>query len=101
MRGDRLRKYREIQGLTQEELAERADLQPLQIWRYENGKTKPDGDTIANLAVALGISSDYLLGLTDEPTPHYRMGDLSPQEYRVLAAMRRGEVIEAIKEIVS
>jgi transcriptional regulator with XRE-family HTH domain len=38
------------------------------IGNYLNGKRMPDGDMIIDLAKALGVSSDYLLGLADNPT---------------------------------
>ena len=38
------------------------------IGNYLNGKRMPDGDMIVDLAKALGVSSDYLLGLADNPT---------------------------------
>ena len=100
MRGDRLRKVREARGYTQEELAEHLNIGSLQIWRYENGETEPKGDVVAKIAQYLNVSTDYLLGLTDNPMGHTE-NDLTPKEQRVLAAMRHGDVVEAIKVIVS
>lgn len=101
MRGDRLRRIREESNLTQDELAEMLGIGALQIHRYENEKTEPNGDIIAALAKSLSISSDYLLGLTDDPTPLALSGGLSTKERAVLAALRRGESVRAIKVIVA
>jgi transcriptional regulator with XRE-family HTH domain len=102
MRGDRLRDLREKQGKTQDELAEQLGIASLQIYRYENGKTRPDGDTVARIAVALNTSTDYLLGLTDDPIP---MGvfqsKLSVKERAIIIALRQGLNYEAIKAIVT
>ena len=39
------------------------------IGNYESGSNTPRTSTIVKLSVALGTSSAYLLGETDEPTP--------------------------------
>lgn len=102
MRGDRLRQIREALDYTQEYLAELLDLGVLQIYRYENGKNEPSGELVAKMSQLLGVSSDYLLGLTDDPTPgNMESLNLSAKERAILAALRRGERIEAIKIIAN
>lgn len=100
MFGERMRQAREALDFTQEELAERAGLEVLQIWRYESGKTKPKTDVLARIAVALHVSSDYLLELTDDPGG-YREDSLSDVERLAIAAWRRGDKFVAIKTIVN
>lgn len=99
MRSDRLAQIREARRISQAELAEMVGLGMQQIYRYENGKTKPDGDVVARIAKVLEVSTDYLLGLTDSPVP-YINADLTEHERRALNAWRRGEKYEAIREIV-
>lgn len=101
MRGARLRELREKAGYTQAELAEILKMGSKQIWRYENGETEPDGQTIVTIAQALNVSADYLLGLSDDPTPHLRIDNMTEDERRVVAAMRRGEKLEAIRVIAN
>jgi len=102
MRGDRIRKLREELGWTQDTLAERIELPVLAINRYENNKTVPGVDKMARIAETLGCSVDYLLGLTDNPTPkHLETIELNAKERIALSAWRRGERFEAIKVIVS
>lgn len=36
-------------GLTQEELAERLDVNPTTVWRWENGRVQPSGATMIAL----------------------------------------------------
>jgi transcriptional regulator with XRE-family HTH domain len=100
MRGDRLARIRELRQLSQADLAEMVGLGMQQIYRYENGKTQPDGDVVARIAQALEVSTDFLLGLTDSPTP-YIQADLTEHERRALNAWRKGEKYEAIKEIIN
>lgn len=101
MRGDRMRKIREEVGYTQEQLAELIGVAVLQINRYENGKNEPSGDMVAKIATVLHVSTDYLLGLTDNPAPLEFAGNLSSRERFAIAAWRRGEYREAIKVIVA
>ncbi len=59
-----------IAGYSQEKLSEIVGIGSRQIWRYENGENVPDADVLAAIATTLGVSADYLLGLTDEPAPY-------------------------------
>ena len=101
MRGDRIRKLREEMGWTQEMLAERINVPVLSINRYENNKTTPDVNKITLLAEALECSVDYLLDLSDDPTPkHLNVSELKTKERAALSAWRRGDRFQAIKVIV-
>jgi len=99
MRGDRLKALREARRLTQDDLAQALDISEPQIWRYENGESKPRGDVVIKFATFFGVSADYLLGLSDNPGINLD-GDLSPKERAAIAAWRRGERFEAVKVIV-
>ncbi|KPF53729.1 hypothetical protein IP65_11900 [Novosphingobium sp. AAP1] len=59
----RLREAREKQGLSQAELAQRAELQPSAIAHFEANRRKPSFENVRRLAKALDVSSDYLLGV--------------------------------------
>jgi transcriptional regulator with XRE-family HTH domain len=70
MLGSRVREARERLGMTQEKLAQQVTIERNTLWYIEAGRTKhPRADQIAALAQALHVSADYLLGLTDDPTP--------------------------------
>ncbi len=62
----RLRTARELRDLTQAELATRAGLQPSAISHFEAGTRKPSFNNLRQLATALEIKTDYLLGRTDD-----------------------------------
>lgn len=63
---DRLRIAREARDLNQTELADRARLQPSAIGHFEKGRRKPSFANIRALARALNVTSDYLLGRSDD-----------------------------------
>lgn len=62
---DRLRRERELLGLKQKDIALKLDLPTNTYNGYETGKRSPSLDVTAQIADALGISVDYLLGRTN------------------------------------
>jgi len=98
MNGKRLKQAREKIGLTQESLAEAVNISVRNITRYENGESQPTADTLASIARALGVSVDYLVNLSDSPSP---LTDLTISEKKALGAWRSGDIREAIKVIVT
>ncbi|MGG3210594.1 helix-turn-helix transcriptional regulator [Geobacillus stearothermophilus] len=69
MLGDRLRKLRQEKKLTQEELGKKINVTKVSISGYENGNRTPDTETLQKLADFFNVTTDYLLGRTDDPTP--------------------------------
>lgn len=66
--GQRLRELRNEKGLTQSQLAERVNLSKANISKYENGSVEPNLETLHLLAELFGVTTDVLLGKTDEIT---------------------------------
>jgi transcriptional regulator with XRE-family HTH domain len=97
MRGDRLKDARESRQFSQKDLAERIGSTDKQIWRYENGLNDPTADVLTRIAKVLEVSLDYLVGLVDEPTEHFREDDLTAMERRLIMAVREGRIVEALK----
>ncbi len=60
--GKRVKESRLALGLTQAELARRAELQESWISHFETGRRKPSIRNLLKLSDALRISADYLLG---------------------------------------
>jgi transcriptional regulator with XRE-family HTH domain len=60
--GDKLKEIRTRRFLTQEELAERADVSPATIVRVERNQAEPHISTMRKLAQALGVDPTELLG---------------------------------------
>ncbi len=59
--GSRIKQERQAKGLTQEQLAERADISLNFMSLIENGKNM-SVQTLVAISNALGVSVDYLLG---------------------------------------
>ena len=58
----RLDQARKEKGLTQRELANRVGVTEVSMSRYVNGARVPKGPIVVNIAKALGVSVDYLVG---------------------------------------
>lgn len=65
--GERLREARKIRGYSQEYLATKADMPATTIAHFETGNRKPSFESLRRLAVALEITTDFLLGRVDSP----------------------------------
>ena len=68
-RGDRVKKLREQDGMSQDELSAAAGVSRLSIGNYERGVRKPDVDTLIKIAETFHVSTDYLLGISDTKKP--------------------------------
>ena len=84
----RLLETRNKLDLSQEELAKRAKLQPTAVSHFETGTRKPSFDNLRRLADALEVTSDYLLGRTDDPGGVME-GDKLYRDYKNLTANER------------
>jgi len=70
--GERIHLARRRSGLSQVELATRADISPTTLNRVELGRQKLYAETLVTLARILGVSVDYLVGMTDDDRPQPR-----------------------------
>lgn len=61
--GNKIRKSRDLAGFTQERLAEAIGVTRSSIAQYESGEKEPTIHHLADMAIALGVSADYLLGI--------------------------------------
>lgn len=67
--GERVRKLREAQGLTQVKLAAQVGISDSLIAQVETGKVQPSLNTLEKMAEALGVSVDYFLTEPKEVNP--------------------------------
>lgn len=67
--GKRIKRHRIDLGLTQKELAEKINVTPATINKYETGITPIPRKRLQDIGSALDVSPVYLLGFTDDPKP--------------------------------
>ena len=65
--GKRIRERRLISGLSQEELAEILKMKRTNVANYEGGRVIPPGSVLLSMSQTFGVTTDYLLGRTDDP----------------------------------
>jgi transcriptional regulator with XRE-family HTH domain len=95
--GDRLRRARERMHLSQEELAAALGTQQQAIQRWEKERVEPNSVTLKQMADVLRVTTDYLLGLSDEPSTYREFEELTPELRKLIFLAERGLTIEAIE----
>ena len=69
---DILRELRENKKLTQTALGKEFNLTQRQISTYEIGRNEPEYNILIKYATYFDVSTDYILGLTKDPTPYWK-----------------------------
>lgn len=59
--GEKIKEFREKAGLTQEELAEKMEVQRNTVWRWENQKANLKADNVQKLSVVLNVDPTDLI----------------------------------------
>ena len=64
--GNQLKKLRNENGYTQQDIAKLFNVSKMTISAWENDKQEPSIEDISKLAIFFKVSTDYLLGLVNE-----------------------------------
>ena len=87
--GERLKNLRKTAGITQQELADRLNVHPQTVSKWERGLSEPDISQLGDLASALGITLEELLGRED-PEQSYT-GNFQAEAFgKMLSELRSG-----------
>ncbi|WP_374713326.1 helix-turn-helix domain-containing protein [Symbiobacterium terraclitae] len=81
-----MRQLRLERGETQRQLAEAVGASESAIANYEAERREPEAAILLRIAARYGVSSEYLMGLTDDPR---RQKDLPPGWEQVLTEAAR------------
>lgn len=88
---ERLKDIRTKKELTQEEFAKLLNISPSSISLYESGSREPSLTTLINIAKILNVSTDYLLGLSD-----------NEQVVRInISSKDKQEIVKKLLEIIN
>ena len=94
----RIRAILDKKKMKRNELAEKSGISRQRIGYYADGTNVPDAETLAKIAVALEVSTDYLLGISDdEHKKNARIVTYSDAAYALeeMVAAARGWSIKA------
>lgn len=89
--GNILKELRLNNNLTQQQVADAAQVSRSIISQYENNQVEPTASVLAKFSEIFSVSADYILGLEDE-LGHIKADDLqnavTPEERKIIAAYR-------------
>lgn len=94
---DNLQKARKLRGLTQSELSVKAGIHVGAIGHFESGGREPSCSNIRKLAVALMVSSDYLLGIAAVIVPSSNIDPIS----RAAGTLHRADDLELVIDFIA
>ena len=86
--GYRLRELREERHLSGRAAATYLGISSAHVSDMENGKAGPSLDLLVRLAKYYRTTADYILGLTDDPTPRTYPGEALPPEGEMMRLVR-------------
>ena len=85
---DNMRDIMKTRGYTQQWLSEQTDIPDATISRYLSGVHNPKIEYVARMAYAMGVSVDYLLGLSASSVPDQPP---SPEIRAIIAGYERAD----------
>jgi transcriptional regulator with XRE-family HTH domain len=103
--GKNIRSLREKRGLAQKFVAEKIGVKNNTLSGYEAGRRLPDADILQKLADFFEVSTDFLLGRTDDLAPIQQEQDEKPINVAFLGGRKEiltedeAEAVEAALEI--
>lgn len=105
--GSRIKKQRLKHKLTQKKLAKELGVSPKMISFYENNQRTPPADLMKSIAIFFCISTDYILGLSDEENDNRPKITVTKEEKKLIDIFRSlnsdykiiivGKAIECLK----
>ncbi len=99
---ERLIAARKNIGITMAEASRRLNLSKIGYCRYEYGERVPSPQTVEIIAQCFNTSTDYLVGLSDDPSPNRIVIEKEKQPFLFeLVAACQGENSEIINRVLS
>lgn len=93
MLGERLRTLRNKKKKTQQQVSEYIGITRPAYTAYEKGTRNPDYGILEKLATYFDVTTDYLLGISEDTEPVHREAGISDNDYNNLSAYQK-EVID-------
>lgn len=98
--GNRLKKLRLERNLTQEELAKAIGLSTAQVSNYEKELRSPSNESLIELVLFFGVTSDYLIGIdcltVIETNEKLENIPLTNEEVNFIAELRKDKMLYEI-----
>lgn len=94
---ENFKKTRKKLKLTQSELAKKLNVSQQAVGSWETGRTEPDNEMLKNIVSILGVSTDFLLGESDNSIALYK--NPNPRYLPVLGTVSAG-ILETPTELL-
>ena len=94
--GSRITETLQKRGMTQKELAGCIGVTEAVMSRYISGDREPKPSVLANIATALHITSDFLLGIECEEFNHPRIRRMIARNASSMTEQEKRELINAL-----
>lgn len=96
--GKRVKELRNAKGYTREEFAELIGISPMQAYKYESGKSDATGEVIARMSNLFDVSTDYLLGVSDNP--HKAQRNFTEEEIIIINSILNNQLRDVAQAIL-
>lgn len=101
--GERLRDLRDEFNYDQRDMGKKLNITSSAYGYYEQNRNQPSLDTLVKLAKIFNVTTDYLLGLSNERenSVYYSMSDkltLSHSELKTIQQMKKISLLEELSE---
>lgn len=98
---NRLVQLRKEAKLTQHELADKIGMTVSSVSMYEVGAREPSPKVLSRLAKLFDVSTDYLLGISDERNSDIQVGlNTDRKEYAQLTDEQRTQIQNVVKAMI-
>ncbi len=94
--GERISRSLQEQGISQKELAERIGVTETAMSRYIAGTRDPKPDVVANMATALHVTSDYLLGIETDLFNYHQVRRVIARNASSMTDQEKKALIDAL-----
>jgi transcriptional regulator with XRE-family HTH domain len=98
---NRIKEVRVAMNMTQADVADVTGISQAGISRMEGENLSMTGESLMKIAVGLGVSADYLLGLTDDPRPVRQGPAITLREWAILEAVRKDDIRNVMRLLLS
>ena len=100
---ERLKLLREKKKMSQRKLAELLNVSAGTVGAWETGRNEPSQETLIQIANIFGVSVDYLIGHTNNPTPYgtaFNIQDFLPEDVKEkLSALENSPTPEYLEKV--
>lgn len=95
MFGKRLEELIAKSKKSKREISRELEISHTQLNRYVKSESEPTSSVIMRIVEIFGVSSDFLLGLSDDPAPAIGESNLKDKELEVITLWRRKDYTQA------